>query len=232
MTTHFKTPVHPVIENRKDPIEQAKDWAKSHQEILAVSVLVLLLLVFGVPYYLKSQRQTEKDASNMLSMAEYYLNSQVDPKNGPFKTNQEKYQQSLETFQRILNNYSGTPSARIAQFYVGKCQYLMGQYPQAYASFDAAMGELKKTPLADAAALGKAHCMAAQEKYPEAMALFENFMAAYPDSHLLPEAKLAYSDALLKAGNPGKAKEVLQALSRDSKTAEGKEAARRLQALP
>lgn len=228
---HFKITTHPEIAPRKLPAEVAKDWAKSHQEVLAVGALVLLLLIFGVPYYLKSQRQTEKDASNMLNMAEYYLNSNVDAKNGPFKTEHEKYQQSLETFQRVLNNYSGTPSARIAQYYVGKCQYMMGQYSQAYASFDAAQGELKDSPLGDAAALGKIHSMAVQDKNTEAITLYETFFKENPDSYLGPEAKLGYSDCLLKAGNKAKAQEVLAALAKDATTTAGKEAARRLKAI-
>lgn len=229
---HFKLPVQPVLEVRKPPAEQAKDWMRSHQEILAVGALVILLLVFGVPYYLKSQRQTEKDASNMLNMAEYYLNSAVDAKNGPFKTETEKYQQSLETFQRILNNYSGTPSARIAQYFVGKCQYMLGQYPQAYASFDAAAGELEGTPLADAAALGKIHSMAVQDKTAEAVALYETFLRDRPSSFLLSEAKLGYSGALLKQGDKAKAIQVLESLAKDSAgTTPGMEAERRLKAL-
>jgi len=229
---HFKLPVQSGIEIPKPPMEQVKDWAKAHQEVLAVGALLLLLLFVGVPYYLKSQRQTEKDASNMLDMAGYYLNSAVDAKNGPFKTEQEKYQQSLETFQRVMNNYSGTPSSRIAQYYVGKCQYMLGQYPQAYASFDVAVGELKGTPLSDAAALGKILCMSVQDKTQEAIALYETFLKERPDSFLVPEAKLGYSGCLVKSGDKAKAIQVLESLAKDSAgTTPGHEAQRLLKGL-
>jgi tetratricopeptide (TPR) repeat protein len=232
MTKQFRLSVQPVFEAKKPPLEQAKEWAKSHQEVLAVGLLLLLLLFFGIPYYMKSQAQTEKDAANMLNMAEYYMNSSVDPKNGPFKTEEEKIQQSLQTFQRILNNYSGTSAARASQYFIGKCQYLAKQYPQAYVSFDAAYGELKGTPLADAAALGKIYCMEAQENLQEALRQYESFLRDQAGSYLLEEARWRYSEALLKNHDKTGAVEQLKALTRESAdTFWGREAARRMKEI-
>lgn len=230
MTKHFKLPTHqPALEHKKSQGEKGLDWLKSHQEMIAVGALLVLLLIFGIPYYQKSQRQTEKDASNMLNQAEYYMNSPVDAKNGPFKTEEDKFQQSLQTFQRILNNYSGTASEHSARYYVAKCQYLLKQYPQAYASFDAAISDLKNTPLADAAMIGKIYAMSAQDQTQEANKLYEKFIKEQPKSFLLPEARLSYSDSLMKANEKAKALDVLKALAKDlPDTYWGREAQRRV----
>ncbi len=232
MTKQFKLSIKQTYEPPKTPFENALAWMKSRQELLAVGVLVLLLLFFGIPYYMKSQKQAGQDASNQLSMAVYYVSVPVDAERGPFKTEAEKYQQTLQSFQRILNNYGGTPAAKVAQYYVGKCQYMLAQYPQAYASFDAALLPLKGSPLGDAAVLGKVYCMAVQDKTTEANAMFEAFLKEFPKSYLAPEARLAYASSLMKIKNETKAQEQLKLLAKDSPdTFWGKEAEKRLAAF-
>src|SRR5580692_8961011 len=131
----------------KSAVEKGMVWAKAHQEIVAVSVIVLMLLGVGIPYYFHSLDQNEKDAQGVLSLGQYYLHAQVDPQKGPFKSVVERTQNALQTFQRILTDYSGTKTTKIARYYVAKCQYDLGQVQQAYGSFDTASQQLKDNPL-------------------------------------------------------------------------------------
>ncbi len=207
-------------------------WAKAHQEIIAVIGILIILMCVGIPYYLHSVEQSEKDATQALNLGQYYLHSAVDPKNGPFKTNQEKDQQALQAFQRITTDYSGTRAAKIARFYVAKCQFFLGQFNLAYASFDFAVQELKDTPLGEESYLGKVLCLESQSQWTQAITLLETRLKLKPDSYLVPEMLLRLANCYLKTQNKLKAMEVLGKTAETYKNSDwGKEAARRLEAL-
>src|SRR5258708_38689288 len=88
---------------KKSGIQDWLEWAKTHQEIIAVIGIIVILLGIGIPYYFHSRAQSATEAQGVLSLGQYYLHSPVDPKNGPFKTNWEKNQQALQTFQHLIN---------------------------------------------------------------------------------------------------------------------------------
>ncbi|HEV2354105.1 MAG TPA: hypothetical protein VGR89_07675, partial [Puia sp.] len=50
------------IRQEKSEVEKWQDWAKAHQEFIAVAGIVLLLVGIGIPYFLHSREQSEKDA--------------------------------------------------------------------------------------------------------------------------------------------------------------------------
>jgi len=216
----------------KSAAEKWMEWAKAHQEVVAVTAILLLLLGVGIPYYLSSQAKSENDAKGVLNLGQYYLHSQVDPKNGPFKSDAEKYQQAIQTFQRINTDYPGTKTAKLARYYVAKSQFELGQYSQAYTSFDAASQELKNSPLGDEAYLGKIFCLAAQSQLAPATTLAETFLKDNPDSFIVPEVRLSLSDLYLKAQDKGKAIEQLKLTAKINPDSEwGKEATRRLEKI-
>ncbi len=207
-------------------------WAKNHQEIVAVIGILIILLCVGIPYYLHSVEQGEKDAISALNLGQYYLHSPIDPKNGPFKTNQEKDQQALQAFQRITTDYSGTRAAKIARFYVAKCQFFLGQFNLAYASFDLAAQELKDSPLGEESYLGKVLCLESQNQWTQAITLLETRLKIKPDSFLVPELRLSLARSYLKTQNRQKAEEILSQTAENFKDSDwGKEAARQLEAL-
>jgi tetratricopeptide (TPR) repeat protein len=213
----------------KSAAEKGLAWAKAHQEIVAVSVIVLLLMGIGIPYYFHSQDQNEKDAQGVLSLGQYYLHAQVDPQKGPFKSVVERNQNALQTFQRILTDYSGTKTTKIARYYVAKCQYDLGQLQQAYGSFDAASQQLKDNPLGDEAYFGKILCLEAQNQLPQSITLAETFLKDRPDSFITAELRLNLSDIYLKSNDKAKALDQLKEVSKDYPDSDwGKEADRRL----
>lgn len=212
--------------------QKATEWAKAHQEILALSVIALVLLGGGIPYYLHSQAKSDSEAKGVLNLGQYYLHSQVDPKNGPFKSEAEKYQQALQTFQRITTDYPGTGTAKLARYYVAKCQFEMKQFTQAYASFDAASQELKGTPLGDEAYLGKIFSLQSQGQWDPAITLAETYLKANSGSFIAPEVRLTLADLYLKTQSKEKALEQLRITQKDfSDSSWGREATRRLKNL-
>jgi len=219
-------------ESDHNPVQKWINWSKAHQEIIAVAFILIILVAVGVPYYLHHQDQTEKDAAGVLNLGQYYLHSQVDPKNGPFKSEVEKEQQALQTFQRITTDYSGTHTAKLARYYAAKSQYLLGQYAQAYGNFDAASQDLKSSPLGDEAYLGKILCLEGQSQWGPASTLAESFLKTEPESFLVPQIRMNLSEIYLKNQNKDKALEQLKIVAQKfAETDWGKEAARRLDGL-
>ncbi len=225
--------IHPVPgthhHSSENTTQKLLGWAKTHQEIVFVGGILILLLVIGIPYVLQSREQSEKDAQNGLNLAQYYLQAQVDPKNGPFKSDSDKYKQALDSFHRITTDFAGTKSAKVAQFFEAKCQLFMGQYPQSYASFDVATQSLKGTPLGDEAYLGKVLCLEAQSQWPQAITLLETFLKDQPQNFLNPEIHLRLAEAYLKNQNKDKALDELKLTAKEySDSNWGKQAAQQL----
>lgn len=213
----------------KNTAQKAMDWAKAHQQWIAGGFFLVLALAIGVPLYLSSKEQDEKKAQYELNLGQYYLQSRIDPVNGPFKSAVERDQHALQAFQDIVNKYSGSSAHRLAAFYVAKCQFDLGQYQQAYASFDAASSSLKDTPLGAEAFYGKILCLAAQNEGPQAVTLAETFLKEFPDSFILPQVRLTLSDLYLKAKDIAKAREQLRTVAEKfPESGWGKEAKRRL----
>ncbi len=141
MSTPFQT-----HSTEKSSFQKGLEWAKKHQEMIFVGGLLILLIAAGVPYYLNSQKEANQKAQDVLSLAQYYQHAQVDPKNGPFKTEDEKNQMALQTFQKVLNDYAGTSTAKLARCYEANDELLLRQFAQAYSNFDVSSQELKGTP--------------------------------------------------------------------------------------
>jgi tetratricopeptide (TPR) repeat protein len=229
MTNPF---AHSPLLVEKKPYQKWLDWAKAHQEVIAVGSIIAIILAIGVPYYLHSQQQNEETAQGVLNLGQYYLRSTVDPKNGPFKNEVEKNQQALQTFQRITTDYSGTHTAKIARFYSAKCQYVLQQYTQAYANYDVAVQELKGTPLSDEAYFGKVLCLEAENQLPQSETLMVSFLKDHSDSFISTEIRLNLADLFLKGQEKDKAVEQLQLVSKSYKDTDwGMEADRRLKEM-
>ncbi len=225
------SPLHPHMNLEPGEKKASKWllWAKSHQEIIFVIGIVVVLIGVGVPYYLHSMEQSEKDAMSALNLGQYYLHAGVDAKNGPFKSETEKDQQALSTFQRITTDFAGTKTAKLARFYVAKCQFQMGQFGPAYTNFDTCTQDLKGTPLGDESYLGKILCLEGQNQLPQAVQLYEAYLTQNNGSFLIPEMRNRLAKAYLATQNKAKAIEQYKlVVSGYADTEWGKEAARQL----
>src|SRR6185503_20314658 len=119
MTTPFG---HHTTQTQKPLFQRSLEWAKKHQEIVFVCGILVFLIGFGIPYYQHNQEKADQDAQGVMGLAQYYQRSPINAKTGPFKNDEERTQMALQTFQRILNDYSGTPTSKLARFYVAKNQ--------------------------------------------------------------------------------------------------------------
>ncbi len=229
MTTPFG---HHTHQPQRHLFQRSLDWAKKHQEIVFVGGILIFLIGFGIPYYQHNQQKADQDAQGVMGLAQYYQHSPINAKTGPFKTEEERTQMALQTFQRILNDFSGTPTSKIARFYVAKNQLDLRQFTQSYPNFERAGSELKGTPLADEAQLGKILCLEGQNQMLQAIAQAEAFMRDHADSFIAPEVGLNLADLYVKNQNTVKAAEFLKSLSKTYADSNwGKQAERRLQAL-
>lgn len=229
MSNTFENPLHTHAAQTSE-VQKWLVWAKKHQEMVFVGGLVLLLIAIGIPYYFHSQDKANVDAQGVLSLAQYYQHAQVDPKNGPFKTEAEKNQQAMSTFQRCVNDFAGTPTAKLARLYMAKDQLVLGQFAQAYSSFDVASQELKGTPLGDEAYLGKIIALENDNKFTQAIGIAESFLKDNKTSSIYPEVALCLADLYVKNQNKDKATEQLKAIVKDyADSSWGKEAAHRLE---
>ena len=70
MTNPF---AHSPLLVEKKPYQKWLDWAKAHQEVIAVGSIIAIILAIGVPYYLHSQQQNEETAQGVLNLGQYYL---------------------------------------------------------------------------------------------------------------------------------------------------------------
>ncbi|HET9869673.1 MAG TPA: tetratricopeptide repeat protein [bacterium] len=203
--------------------------AKAHQEALAVGGIIVIILALFVPYYLNGRARSEKDAAGVLNLGQYYLRANVDPKSGPFKSLGEKYQQCLQTFQRIVSDYPGTSSSRVARYYLAECQFSLGDYAKAFSSFDQASLDLKGSPLADQALVGRVVSLMGESQWSQAQEAALAFLSDHPGSFLAPEMKLDLSDIDLKLKQKEESRKVLKELAEASPDTDwGREAARRL----
>ena len=205
--------LEPVI-HHENQFQKALKWAKAHQEMMAIVGIITLLLAIGIPWYLHSLQQSDKDAQNFFNMGQQYLRMPIDPKTG-FKTETDRDQMVLQTFQRIVTDYPGTPTSKIARYYVARTQYMLGQFDQAYSNFDVASSELQKGPLGDEAYFGKILCREGQNQWPQASTLAETFLKDHPDSFMVPQVRLSLADIYAKNNNKDKAQEELKLIVKD-----------------
>jgi predicted negative regulator of RcsB-dependent stress response len=213
----------------KSEVQKWIEWAKQHQEMVFVGGMVVLLLAIGIPYYIHSQAKANDDAQGVFSLAQYYQHAGVDPKNGPFKSEDEKNQQALSTYQRVVNDFAGTPTAKLARYFVAKDQLLLRQNALAYSSFDTASQELKGTPLGDEAYLGKIVALEADNKLSQATAFAESFTKNNTQSAIYPEVALNLAALYDESQEKDKAKDQLNEIIKDyPDTNWSKEASERL----
>lgn len=112
-------------ELEQDPLIQSYQkvqgfYERNQKAIVSAAIAVILLIGGGIGYYYFSESQEGK-AQQLMGYAENYF-LQAD------------YQKALEGseedftvgFEQIINNYSGTDAANLAQYYAAVCEFNLG----------------------------------------------------------------------------------------------------------
>jgi len=86
-------------------------------------------------YWYYQERQKSRAADLEFQGWEYYRQeSSGDAKNPP-PSKEETYKKSIEEYQKVLQEYPGTPSAEMARYYIGNANMELKDYDAAIASY-------------------------------------------------------------------------------------------------
>lgn len=201
-----------LIPHTQTPLEKLRDLFRKHQEKWLFLLFFALILGVGVPYWQKGKREAAQEAWSLLDLALNYLNRPVDEKNGPFRTEQEKWNQTLQILHRIQNQYDDTPAVDLAWYYAGRSYLFLGDAQKALEQFQEAASRLRKKPLGLQAEWGVATALAQQGKWEEAARQYELTFKEYGKEAQQPEALFHYASALEKSGRTKDAESVWREL--------------------
>jgi len=115
-----------------------------------VGSILAFLVVAGAAYgaYWFYQENQKNHAANLeFQGLEYYRQeAPSDPKSAP-PPKEEAYKKAVEEFQEVLKQYPGTPSAEIAQFYIGNTNMELKDFDAAIAAYRALVDKKTKNDI-------------------------------------------------------------------------------------
>ena len=99
-----------------------------------------------------------------------------------------KYADAIPAYQELESKYPQGGYASNARYWIGECQFALGNYEQAIASFRKVL-EFKETEKADDAQLKLGYCFLRLNNRKQAAAEFRKVVSLHPDSEYLEKAK-------------------------------------------
>jgi tetratricopeptide (TPR) repeat protein len=118
-----------------------RDITLHGREVVYIILIVLAIgVIAGAWYYYEKNQRTESQALLGAAIDKYNSSAgediaQLDPSlpkpKYNFKTNEEKYRESLKDFEAIAKKYSNTPAAEMARYYAGVCAFYLKDNPKA-----------------------------------------------------------------------------------------------------
>ena len=139
---------------------QAFEFSKTHQNMLFVGLLIVIVIIAGSIWFTNARRQTREEASSQFSEGLAMFRA------GDLKTSEELFKMVSE---RHANIQEGTYSF----FFAGKCALLGGRNTDAIEWFDEYLERSGKFPFfKDAAMDGKAVALENERRYGEAAVVY------------------------------------------------------------
>lgn len=150
-----------------------KQTITENWQYLLIGLAIVVLVVFGINYYLSSQNQ------ELIEASQNYSNALIDYNNGNAEL-------ALLSLDQILTDYAGTPVAQQANFSLAKFNMQSNNFAEAARYFQMYIDKYK----ADKLMLGSAYAglAACQENQGNNVEAAANFIAAY---NTLPDGPLA-----------------------------------------
>jgi len=170
-----------------DDLAELKKIAQVNGKKIIGFVVVVAILVFGYIYMTQSSKKKSAEASELLSVA----------------TNV----QDLET---LVNDYSSTDTAPMADFALAKGYYDSGRFDEAIAIYTAFPKKFPKSDMKKAAAVGILFCDEGKGNYEVALAGFDKFISENPESYLVEQVIFAKARCLKELGQVEEAKVVYE----------------------
>lgn len=159
-----------------DSLVNARDWARTHLETVLIGVLLLSAAVFGVLFFLNSQKETALKAATLLSEAQgvFQQAGTLSPSEAA-----QGYSQAFAKFQAVASSYEGSMQAPAAQLGMADCDLAMGKGAEAERAFDALDTRDPKNLIASLASLGKAQAIEAQGRQADAQKAYADTLKTY-----------------------------------------------------
>ena len=193
-------------EIQRDPFLESVDQAQAHLEenrsnYLKAGLVVLVLLI---AYNVTSSKRSQSgiDASSSLGEALLTLD----------RKDMTTAQFQLET---VLNDYGNTPSASVAEYYLGKMNYDDGNMEEAVIHLNSYFNSNPKGFLAPSAAIMLSDISAREGKLEDAIQILDKGMKHADSKKDVRLLKLRKAQVEFKQGNKDNAKEIVEKLLSD-----------------
>jgi TolA-binding protein len=124
--------------------------------------------------------------------------------------------QASQSMAQVLRSGVDANQRAAASFLAGRIAYERGDYAAANEAFERALDAGEKGPYADDAAFSAIEAIEASGQDAQAMKAWTRWEKRFPQSSLIPAARLAQSWNALRRGAPDEAKKMLDALGRTS----------------
>ena len=116
------------------------DWLggkiKEHTKLAWTIVGLVLILGAGIgATWFYQEQQKNRAASLEYQGLQYYRQQAPDDDKGAAPSKEENYKKAVEQYQKILQEYPRTPSASIAQFYLGNTYMELKDFDSAVSSY-------------------------------------------------------------------------------------------------
>jgi len=170
-----------------DDLAVLKKMAEENGKKVLSFAVVVAIIVFGYIYITQSAKKKNAEASELLSVA----------------TNV----QDLET---LVNDYSSTDAASMADFALAKGYYDAGRFDEAITIYKAFPTKFSKSDLKKAATVGVLFCEEGKGNYDVALAGFDKFISENADSYLVEQVIFAKARCLKELGQVEEAKVVYE----------------------
>lgn len=180
MSSETKQPAPDAGTQRESDIYDVLAWLEVNKKRVAIVAVVLVLIGFALSTLRYMKQQKEEKASGALLALKPTLTPQ---------TNVPPPQASA--LLKVAQDYSGTSAAERARLLAASQFFTEGRYAEAEKEFSQFVRDFPGSPWVAQAAYGVAASQEAQNKVSEAQSAYQNVAAAYANSSVADDAKLA-----------------------------------------
>jgi TolA-binding protein len=198
---------------------EATAWFEKNANYILGAIALIVLLLAGSYFYLKSTAGSEKTASVDLARATRAYES-------------GDYQNAISLLSTTVDNYGGTVSGKIGRFYLANSFFQTKDYENAEKNFKKFYSNFSGDDYFKAAALGGiAACLEQKQKPDEAAQQYEKAYEKYPKSIMAPHFLIRAGRCYALAGNSAKAAQLYDKVLKEFPQAQEKDEAILLKAM-
>ncbi len=112
-------------------LRKSEAFIEKNLKQILIGLAVVIVVAIGFFMYQSNAAETEQEAQNAISKSEQLFMQQQ------YETALNGDGITVKGFLNVINDYSGTKSANLAQLYAGLCYYNLGKYDEAIANLEA-----------------------------------------------------------------------------------------------